>query len=95
MKHLKIYEKYEIDDGGDISEETAKEIISHYLDNLNDGDTLQDSFDYFCEELEDENLRMSVYDDIQHIIDSRLSNYKRLEYSDDYYFKKDAKRYNL
>ena len=48
MKIKRFNEKYEMpDDYYDIADEYAKLIISNYLDNLNDDNTLQKSIDYF------------------------------------------------
>lgn len=99
---IKKFEKYEHDENGNIGEEYAKEIVSKYLDDL-DGysdvnKSLQDSFDHYCEEIE-EDLRGFVKEDLYDVINDLQKDYKKIEYSDKYYeekkIKADTKKYNL
>jgi len=94
---IKKFEKYEQNEDGDIGEEYAKEIISKYIDDLDsygNSKTLQDSFDYYCEEIE-EDLRGFVKSDLYEVINNLQKECKKLEYSNDYYIRKDGKKYNL
>jgi phosphoglucomutase len=93
MKIKKITENYILDNDGDISEEYAKLIISKYIDDLTDGKTLQDSFDFYCEELEDDLryiISQTLLDILQELYDSR-----EIQYTNDYYIKKKARKYNI
>jgi hypothetical protein len=91
---IKLFEKYEYDDSGDIDEEYAKEIISEYLDNLIDDKPLQEVFDKYCEELQEEERRW-VLDSIQEIITNLRKEAFNIDASNDHYLKKKAKKYNI
>jgi len=86
MKHLKIYEKYEDNEIDEISERYANFVVSHYIDNHLNGGTLQESFDYYCDELEDDDQRGYVDEEIEKLIDKLTEEFK---------IKKDSKKYNI
>ena len=95
MKIKKFNEEYKMDDGSDIGEEYIKLIISNYIDNLSEGKTLQDSFDFFCKEDLDENLRRIVYSELRSFVNKLTDSIFMLDYTDDDYLKRDAKKYNV
>jgi hypothetical protein len=96
MKIKKFNEEYELDEGGDIGEETAKEIISHYIDNLINDGTLQDSFDLYCKDDLEESERYIVMNNVKMIIiDNMAEEAKLLYHTNDDYMKNTAKRYNI
>ena len=95
MKHIEIYEKYDIDTEGDIADEYVKSIFSHYIDNLEKGGTLQDSFDFYCKEDLDEDLRQHVYHQLLHFLQITRNKLVTLGFSDDFYLRRDSKKYNL
>ena len=93
MKIKKFNEEYKIDYELDIAEETSKSIISKYIDDLIDGNTLQDSFDFYCRELEESQryiVAQTLLDMLYELNESRV-----VEYKNDYYIKKDAGKYNI
>jgi hypothetical protein len=95
MKHLRLYEEYDMNlDTGDLGKEYAKAIISKYIDDLEKGKTLQDSFDFYCEKL-DESLRSIVFYAIHQFTDIISDNIRLLGYTDKYYMRKNAEKYNL
>ena len=91
---IKLFEKYEYDDSGDIADEYAKEIISEYLDNLIDEKPLQEVFDRYCEELAEEE-RGWVLTAIREILDNSRKEISDIKISEHYYVKKKAKKYNI
>lgn len=93
MKIKKFNEEYKIDYELDIAEETSKSIISKYIDDLSDGNTLQDSFDFYCRELEESQryiVAQTLLDMLYELNESRV-----VEYKNGYYIKKDAGKYNI
>jgi len=95
MKIKKFNENYELDESNDIGEEYAKLVISHYIDNLNDGKTLQDSFDYYCKDDLEEELRMIVFSEIRSFMNKFSDDVRMLDHTDDDYLKRDAGKYNV
>lgn len=99
MKINKFNEKYEIDLDNDISNEYVKAIISDYIDNIEDGGTIQDSFDKYCEKDLEEELREIVYHQLLHFSNLLESQSNELIFTDKDYSKRDlerdTKKYNL
>jgi len=94
MKIKKFTEKYEMNYQDDISDEYAYSIISQYFDNIIDEKTLQEAYDDFCEELE-QDQRDIVYNSMLSIIDNLKKETINIDNSYEHYVKLKAKKYNL
>ena len=95
MKIKRFNETYKLDDDGNISEETAKIVISHYIDNIDNGGTLQDSFDLYCKEDLEEDLRRVVFSEIRSFNNILADSIQKLYVTDDDYLRRDKYKFNL
>lgn len=94
MKIKKFTEKYEMNFLDDITDEYAYSIISKYFDNIINEKTLQDAYDDFCEELEQEQ-RDIVHDAMLSIIDNLKRDAIKIDNSYEHYVNLKTKKYNL
>ena len=95
MKNLKIYEEYNIDTDGDIGEEYVKAIMTHYIDHMSEGGALQNSFDFYCKEDLEEELRYIVVNQLRSYINKLQDQINTLLFTDDDYLKSDANKYDI
>jgi len=95
MKNLKIYEEYKLDPEGDIEQEYVKAIISHYIDHMLEGGTLQNSFDFYCKVDLDEDLRSIAVNELNWFINDLKKEANHLIYTDNDYIRNSAEKYNL
>jgi hypothetical protein len=94
MKSIKKFEEYSIDFDYDIDYEYSKAIISRYIDNIKNGGTLQDSFDHYSEEI-DEELREIVKANIMGVSKDIYNFSKKIKVSNNYFIRKDTNKYNI
>ena len=95
MNSISFNEKYKIDSSGDLGEETAKSVISHYIDNMINEGTLQDSFNFYCEKIYEQERYIVMQNVKMIIVDNMAEEVKLLYHTDNDYIKNNAKKFNI
>lgn len=99
MKIKKFNEEYKMDYENDITEEIAKSIIVHFVENELNGISLNDSFieytkDLYAEDIQDESeidRSVIIKDELVKYCEKLLDNAKNVKNVAEY----DAKKFNL